>query len=145
MISEFHASTIIEVSVSFGFTEFSCDPSVITATLGVEPDIITIAGAPRVLKSGHEVKTPHSTWCIRSGIISKDVNDHLRDLLLQIQSMNNSFSKDWGEPFFNVLWKSNYLYAGNGPYYEPDVLSEIGKLNCAIYQDIYQVDSESEE
>jgi hypothetical protein len=47
-----------------------------------------------------------------------------------------------GETFFDVLWKSTYLYAGTGPLIEARHLRGMAELNAGMGFDIYQVDEE---
>jgi hypothetical protein len=76
---------------------------------------------------------------------SKDINDHLRQLLVRLGAAKAPFDPEWGEPQFGILWKGNYLYAGSGPFYEPDVIAGVAGLGAALYQDIYQVDQDDSE
>ena len=145
-ISEFHESTIVSVSASFGFAQFACPPEEITRELGIEPDLTVTKGSARRILSGRKTGTaPFSTWSISSSCDSKDVNEHLRELCGRLGSAKRSFDPAWGEPTFGVTWKGNYLYAGSGPFYERDVIERIAALGASLYQDIYQVDEEDEE
>lgn len=140
-ISEFHASTIVQVEASFGFGDFSCAPSQITETLGLQPDEIRVKGERLIVAHGSRTITvPFSSWSITSDSPSKDINDHIVQLLVRLRGAKAPFDPSWGEPSFGVLWKSNYLYAGNGPFYTPEVLGGIAAIKAALYQDIYQVD-----
>jgi hypothetical protein len=139
-LSEFHESTIIHTAASFGFHAFACSPAAITVGLGIAPDETWAKGDKRTLGSGHELVVHHSSWSIVSRSLSKDINEHVRELLVRLQSANRPFDPSWGAPAFGVLWKGNYLYAGSGPFYEADVLAGIAALGAALYQDIYQVD-----
>lgn len=146
-ISEFHESTIVKVEATFGFAYFTCSPEEITAKLGVQPDGVRVKGEQRVVVRGettHTVRVPFSSWHMKSESTSKDINDHLRQLLLRLGVARLPFDPSWGEPSFGVLWKGNYLYAGSGPFYEPDVIAGIARLGAALYQDIYQVDEPEE-
>ncbi|MCV6606565.1 MAG: DUF4279 domain-containing protein [Porticoccaceae bacterium] len=143
-LSDFHKSTIIEVRAYFGFTYFECDPEEITATLGVRPDIVMRKGEVRTLKSGKKITNAFSSWSIQSCNNSKDVNDHLRELLQRMSGCGEKISKRFGSPGFSVLWKGNYLYAGSGPFYEADVLQGVAELKGMLWHDIYQVDEENE-
>ena len=86
-----------------------------------------------------------SVWCIKSRIDSKDVNEHLRQILSRIEGRQSRWKAEFGEPSFSVIWKSNDLYAGNGPFYEADVLAGIVSWKAMLYQDIYQVDQDESE
>jgi len=141
-LSEFHLSTIVKTNADFSFTGFACRPEHITDRIGVEPDEVRVKGDKWLSRDGRERVVPTSGWFISSTSQSKDINEHLRELLARLQSANLPFDPAWGEAAFGVLWKSNYLYAGNGPYYAPDVLAGIGSVGAALYHDIYQVDEE---
>ena len=141
-ISEFHASTILEVGASFGYSNCSCDPDEITSHLGIKPDEIRVQGTPRTTKAGITITTPLNSWYISSTSESKDINEHIRNLLLRLEGRNALPLPDWGEPSFGILWKGDYLYAGSGPFYEPDVMAGIASYGATLYQDIYQVDQE---
>jgi hypothetical protein len=39
-----------------------------------------------------------------------------------------------------LLGSAIYLYAGNGPFYETDVIAGIASWQAELFQDIYQVD-----
>jgi uncharacterized protein DUF4279 len=144
-ISEFHESTIIEVKAYFGFDHFECSPDEITKALSISPDGIKIKGKKRKLKSGHEMDIFFNSWSIESKIDSKDINEHLRELLNILKGKQDCIKPEFGKPDFSVLWKGNYLYAGSGPFYESDVIIGIAEWNAELYQDIYQIDQEEEE
>jgi hypothetical protein len=144
-ISDFYASTIIKVEASFGFDHFECSPDDITLVLGIQPDEVRRKGDARILRNGREFLIPFSSWGISSSVMSKDVNDHLRQLLERIAPAAYHIRDEWGEPNFGVLWKGNYLYAGSGPFYEPDVIRGIARLGASLYQDIYQIDQDDDE
>ena len=144
-LSEFHASTIVKVEASFGFAEFACMPDEITDRLGITPDGVRTKGEPHPTPLNPEQRVPFSSWHIESSSSSKDINDHLRQLLARLGAAKGPFDPKWGEPSFGVLWKGNYLYAGSGPFYEPDVIAGVAALGAALYQDIYQVDQDDSE
>ncbi len=144
-LSDFHASTILKVRAAFGCLNFQCDPDEITRALGVEPDKAFRKGEARKLPNGQYHKAQISVWGIESQVDSKDVNDHLRQILRRIEGRQSQWSAEFGEPCFDVTWKSNYLYAGNGPFYEADVLAGIVSWKAMLYQDIYQVDQDESE
>lgn len=141
-ISEFHASTILEVGASFGFSNYSCGSDEITSHLGIKPDEVRIQGTHRITKTGSKINTPLNSWSISSTCKSKDINEHIRNLLLRLEERKALPLPEWGEPSFGILWKGNYLYAGSGPFYEPDVMAGIASYGAALYQDIYQVNQE---
>jgi len=139
-ISNLHASTIVDVRLNFGFAEFTCTPQDITNHLKIQPDSAEEKGALKQLRSGRETGAPISSWTITSKTNSKDINDHFKELLLVLVPVSERFLPQWGVPSFGVLWKSNNLYTGNGPYYEAQVLEQVAVLGCDIFHDIYQID-----
>ena len=144
-ISEFHESTIIEVKAYFGFDYFECSPDEITQAFSILPDEIQIKGNKRKLRNGHEMDILFNSWWIKSKINSKDINEHLRELLNILKGKQDCIIPEFGKPNFSVLWKGNYLYAGSGPFYESDVIIGIAQWNAELYQDIYQIDQEEDE
>ena len=145
-ISEFHESTIVRVEASFGFADFACMPDEITTKLGVQPDEIRVKGERRVgFDKTRTIEVQSNSWNIASNLPTKDINDHLRQLFARLGSARVPFDPAWGEPSFGVTWVGNYLYAGSGPFYEPDVIAGIASCGAALYQDIYQVDEPEEE
>jgi hypothetical protein len=124
-ISEFYASTILKVSVSFGFDGFDVDPDEITQVFGIPPDEVRRKGERRMLHDGRELGIPFSSWTIVSADDSKDVNDHLRALLRRIEGKQSACKAEFGRAKFGVTWKCNYLYSGSGPFYEADVIAGI--------------------
>jgi hypothetical protein len=139
-ISDFHASTIVEVRAYFGFDEFACDPDEITSALGIAPDEVRRKGEIRKLRGGREVRCPSNDWSIQSRSGSKDVNEHIRELFARLSGVSGRIRPEFGTPSFSVLWKGNYLYAGSGPFYEADVIAGIAALGAMLWQDIYQID-----
>ena len=144
-ISDFHASTIVRVQAYFGFSEFSCDPNEITQALGVIPDGVGRKGQVRTVRGGRDLRWPWNDWTIQSRAETKDINDHLRELLARLDGVAGRIREDFGAPSFSVLWKGNYLYAGSGPFYEANVVAGISALNAMLWQDIYQVDQDGSE
>ncbi len=141
-ISDFHASTIVKVRAYFGFSEFACDPDEITKALGVVPDEVGRKGAIRAVMGDREFPWLWNDWSLLSRTESKDVNDHLRELLTRVEGIACRIRDEFGQSSFSVLWKGNYLYAGSGPFYEADVIAGIAALGAMLWQDIYQVDQE---
>jgi hypothetical protein len=137
-ISEFHASTIVEVKAGFGFVDFVCDPDEITRTIGIEPDEVSQTGDTRVVPDGRTFPVPLNSWWLQSRSQSKDVNDHLRELLARLNAVADRIRQAFGTPSFSVTWKSRAC--DSGPYYEPDVLAGIARMNANLFQDIYRVD-----
>jgi hypothetical protein len=140
-LSKHYESTIVKVGVCFSFSDFSCAPADITAAMNLEPDEMRIEGEPRTTKWGPTILAHESSWTIESRSSSKDVNEHLRELLLKLSGKEGIAQPDWN-PAFSVSWKGSYLYAGSGPFYEVDVLAGIARQRAALWQDIYQVDEE---
>jgi len=141
-ISEFYASTILKVSVSFGFDGFDVDPDEITQVFGIPPDEVRRKGERRMLHDGRELGIPFSSWTIVNADDSKDVNDHLRALLRRIEGKQSACKAEFGRAKFGVTWKCNYLYSGSGPFYEADVIAGIASWQAELFQDIYQVDQD---
>jgi hypothetical protein len=141
-LSDFYESTIEVVRAYFGFSEFECDPQEITSTLGVVPIEIQRKGEQRTLRNGHEITIPYNSWSIESNSDSKDINVHLRQLLQRLEGLEHRIQAEW-KPYFSILWKGNYLYAGSGPFYEHDVLAGIVRCGADLWQDIYQVDDDN--
>jgi hypothetical protein len=144
-ISDFHASTIVRVRAYFGFDSFECDPDAITRFIGIQPDEVGLKGAVKTVRGVREIRWPFNSWSLASRRESKDVNEHLRELIDRLSHVGDSFPTEFGEPSFSVLWKGNYLYAGSGPFFEANVIAGIARLKAALYQDIYQVDQGPEE
>ncbi|MFC1662399.1 DUF4279 domain-containing protein, partial [Gemmatimonadota bacterium] len=130
MLSEFHESTIVEVKAAFGFFDFECEPSMITETLGMEPDSAFQKGESFLLRGGKTSQRLHSSWTVSSASESKDVNEHLRQLLSRLEGTQGLFRTEFGVPAFYITWKGSYLYAGSGPFYEVDVLKGIARFGA---------------
>jgi hypothetical protein len=142
-LSELYESTIIEVKAYFGFDHYACQPEDISLALGLQPDDVRRAGDRRAIgKKGKQIAVPFNSWSIESHCQSKDVNDHLRELLRKLKNTRSQMKPEFGEPTFSVLWKGSYLYAGSGPFYEADVVQGIAELGASLWQDIYQVNQE---
>lgn len=144
-LSEFYESTILKARASFRFFNFEYDPDEITKAMGFDPDRIDRKGKIRQLPSGRESEMLFNIWEIDSQGESKDINDHLRMILRRIEGKQKRLKPEFGPPSFDVLWKCNYLYAGSGPFYEPDVIAGIASWGAILYQDIYQVDQDDSE
>lgn len=144
-LSEFYESTIIETKATFGFSNFECDPDVITQTMGITSDISMRKGEEHVLQTGENFLRPFNSWGIISRSTSKDVNVHLRELLDRLGQRYELVKSEWGRPEFGITWKNNYLYTGTGPFFESDVLQGIATWRAMLFQDIYQIDQEQED
>ena len=141
-ISDIHASTIIKVRADFGFSEFACDPDEITHALEVTPDELGRTREALSMRAGRETRWRWNSWAIESRAASKDVNDHLRELLARLDAVAGRIRPEFGQAWFSVVWKGNYLYAGSGPFYDADVIAGIAALGAMLYQDIDQIDQE---
>ena len=144
-ISDFHASTIVKAQAHFGFSEFACNPDEISQALGVVPDAVGRKDQVRIVRGDQELRWPWNSWAIHSRAESKDINDHLRELLARLDGIASRIRNNFGPPSFSVLWTGNYLYAGSGPFYEADVIAGIAALKAMLWQDIYQLDQEEGE
>ena len=145
-ISELHASHIRKVAVSFCLLGRDLDPDAVTARLGLTPDDIQRRGDERRNKRSGALLGVYSEglWALGSlpHVDSKDVNDHFRWVLGQVLPHREAvleFARG-GESFFNVLWKSTYLYAGTGPLIDAECLAGVAALGGGMGFDIYQVD-----
>jgi hypothetical protein len=86
-LSEFYESTIVEVNADFGFSDFPCAPEAITEALGLAPDDARTRGDRRASAfGGRVIVVPFSTWSIHSVAQSKDINEHLRELLTRLDT-----------------------------------------------------------
>jgi Domain of unknown function (DUF4279) len=134
------AESIKKVEVTFGFGNFSCDPAAITTALGIVPDETRRRGEQISTRGGRLHAAPFSTWSISSTSESKDVNDHCRELLKRLSGAPNRLDPQWGIPSFSVLYKATHLCAGNGPFFEVDVVRGIAALGAELWQDIYSLE-----
>jgi hypothetical protein len=141
-LSDFYESTILKVSASFGFFNFDCDPNLVSAALRVTPDELLRKGEIRATRGGHKLMNRWNSWHVVSRSDSKDVNVHLRELLARVDGCHGLARPEFGRPSLNVTRKGNYLYAGNGPFYEADVIAGIASWAAELWQDIYQIDQE---
>src|SRR5690606_20286953 len=98
-ISDFHASTIVRVHVSFQFSGFKCDPATISVALGFSPDRVIAEGELRTLRNGVEVKNLQNQWAIESTSESKDVNEHVRQLLRRLLPAVGAIRPEWNPSF----------------------------------------------
>jgi hypothetical protein len=118
-ISEFHASHIQQVWVTFCFSAPGLDPSAVTAVVGIDPTDVERQGDVRRNFAGNVLGTyDRGSWYLSSkgAVESKDINDHFKYLLERLLPGRDVFVlATAGETYFDVLWKSTYLYAGTGP------------------------------
>lgn len=144
-INEQHASHIGRVQVSFFLSALDLDPNAISEMTRLNPDKTARRGDERRNYKG-ELVSPHDEgfWMISSEgkVESKDINDHIKFLLALLLPHRKTLSKVIGhmkgEAFFDVLWTSNYLYAGTGPMISHDALQGMSDLGASIGFDIYQ-------
>jgi hypothetical protein len=129
------------VRVSLGFAEFDCDPAEITEAIGIQPDDVRRRGERRVVANGHEFSVPHNLWTVDSRAESEDPNVQIREILARLAGVQERIDPTWN-PFFNVLWKSETLGAGSGPYFETDVIRGIAGIGAEIYLDLYALEGE---
>src|SRR5262249_48167261 len=115
-------------------------PAAITAALGIAPDEVRRRGEQMQATGGRIVRVPFSTWSISSRTESKDVNDHCREVLKRLSGTTDRLSPLWGVPEFSVLYKATHLCAGNGPFFEADVVRGIAGLGAELWQDIYSLE-----
>ena len=134
------AESIRDVRASFGFSHFDCDPGIITEALHIVPDEVRRRGDELTPKPGRRFTVPFNSWCISSSVASKDVNDHIRELLTRLSRATGRLDPRWGAPSFNVLYKATHLFGGNGPFYETDVVQGIAGLGAELWQDIYSLE-----
>jgi hypothetical protein len=139
-LSASYRSTIIKVSVIFGFDGFACDPDEITASLRISPDGVGRKGSKRRLRNGQETIQPISYWSIVSRSKSKDVNVHIREVLARVAGRQSKVKPEFGCPGVSVTWFGDYLYAGSGPFYEADVIQTMASWKARLWHDIYQID-----
>jgi hypothetical protein len=139
-LDEQFAATIKDMKATFGFSRFSCDPDEISDRLGLAPDNIRRKGENRAMPNGRGFAVPFSSWSIESRSASKDVNDHLRELLARLQGTHARILPQWGVPSFGILYKATHLGTGNGPFFEADVIEGIALFKAELWQDIYALD-----
>jgi hypothetical protein len=144
-ISELHASHIKKVRVGFIISGENLDHQKVTNALGLKPDLCANRGDTKIIGKAVSVHS-EGFWRIdtQGKVNSKDINDHLNfllSILLPHKDIILEMAQN-GETFFDVLWKSTYLYAGTGPLIDRECLSGIGQLNAGMGFDIYQVDDD---
>jgi hypothetical protein len=144
-LSEFVLSTIIEVQAHFGFFDFDGDPDEITMHIGIEPDVVMRKGDEFPDRGGRLRTRLFNSWGVSGSSTSKDVSDHLGELLGRLGPLHPDLPPEFGVPGFTVTWKGNYLYAGSGPQYDPAVISGIADWAAELGHDIDQIDQEQTE
>lgn len=144
-ISESHASHIRWVSVAFIISGADFNPDTMTVILDRKPDKCARKGDPRKNYAGKSLSPEQEGWWrieSTTHVKSKDVNDHfefLLGILLPHRQKILELAKN-GETYFDVLWKSTYLYAGTGPLLSASVCEGIGMLKAGVGFDIYQIE-----
>jgi hypothetical protein len=138
-IHEVYESMIAKAGASFGFLGFDCDPDMITTALGIEPDDLVRKGELRERRNGKVLPNPINSWSISSSSSSKDINEHLRELLARLASKQECLAKSFGTPSFSILWEAAFLHQATGPYFEADVLQGIASFAADLYQEIREV------
>jgi hypothetical protein len=141
-ISQLHASHIREVNVGFIISVPKVDPLQLSDLTKIQSDRSAKKGDERRNARGDLLGyEDNGWWRIESsfrlevtGVGKKDINEHLHALLNTLfphAELLNQVS-ECGETFFDVLWKSSYLYAGTGPLIEARHLSGIAELNAGM-------------
>ncbi|HZE71630.1 MAG TPA: DUF4279 domain-containing protein [Pyrinomonadaceae bacterium] len=135
--TEFHASHIGRVAVSFHLSSPTLDPNEVTRVLGVAPELVSVP------VSTHGFWSLSSQGKIEAGLAAKDINEHFRYLLRALLPVREAVLKfaQGGETYFDVLWESSYLYAGTGPEIAGDCIAGICQLNAGLGFDIYQIEA----
>ena len=139
-LHEVYESMIAKAGASFGFFAFDCDPDAITAALGVEPDELVRRGEQRTRSNGKVLINPMNSWSISSSLNSKDINQHLRQLLSRLAGKQDCLAPNFGVPSFSILWEAAFLHQATGPFFEADVLQGIASFAADLYQEIHEVE-----
>jgi hypothetical protein len=144
-LSTLHESHIRGVAVRFSVSAPDLDPAVVTAAIGIVPHVSALRGDERRNKSGAILNPePEGIWALetRGRLDSKDINEHFHYLHERLQPHAETLRRlsVGGETFFDVLWKSTYLYAGTGPLLDAASIGGIAELGAGLGFDIYQVD-----
>ena len=130
--------------VDFCLSARDLDPDVITQATGLEPYRSAKLGDERRNYAGNLV-SPHDEgfWTLSSKgrVESKDINLHINSLLELLLPHQQTFiqvlTEMDGKTYFDVLWTSNYLYAGTGPMISRAMLRGMSDLGASIGFDIY--------
>ena len=144
-MNELHASHIKQVRVGFSISGQSLIPERVTEAIGIQPDHSAHRGDAKRNYHGQIIGTHSESYWVLSTenkVESKDINDHLRYLLSRLLPYRETLLEiaEGGETYFDVLWKSTYLYAGTGPVIEPDCLRGVAQLEAGMGFDIYQIE-----
>jgi hypothetical protein len=126
------------------------DPNAVSQITGLKSDRTAKRGDERRNYKG-DLVSPHDEgfWMISSAgrVDSKDVNDHVKFLLAMLlpyqKALLQIIAEVKGETYFDVLWTSNYLYAGTGPIISHEVLRGMSDLGASIGFDIYEDETDA--
>ena len=147
-ISEFHASHMRRVRVSFCVSAPDLEPSEVTLAVGLEPSASARRGDERRNRAG-TILAPQAEgfWAYSSDPLtsSKDINDHFAAVLTPLLPHADKLLRfaTGGGTFFDVLWESTYLYAGTGPLIDAEYLRGVARLQAGMGFDIYQIEPEN--
>src|SRR5688572_4373510 len=140
-----YEATIKSVVVTFFVSAPDLDPRDVSAAVGIAATSSARRGDERRNALGDLLRPEHEGWwalSTRGRLESKDIDEHFRDLLGRLLPHRDAFLAfaRGGETYFDVIWKSNYLYAGSGPLLAADVIVGVAALGASMGFDIYQVD-----
>lgn len=144
-----HAGHIREVAVTFSVSAPDLDPDAVTAATGLQPDRQARRGDERRNRAGKLLQPEKEGWWAlgtRGKLDSRDVREHFHYLLARLLPHAGALRAfaEGGETYFDVLWKSTYLYAGTGPIFDPASIAGAAELGAGMGFDIYQVHEEAE-
>ena len=149
VLNPHHEAHIRGVAVTFSVSAPDLDPDAVTVATGLQPDRQARRGDERRNRAGKLLGFEQEGWWAlgtRGKLDSKDVRVHFHYLhaqLLPHAALIRAFAEG-GETYFDVVWKSTYLYAGTGPIFDADSIRGIAELGAGMGFDIYQVDDEAE-
>ncbi len=144
-LNPLYESHIVKVAVSFEPTAPDLDPDKLSKVLNIDADDSAKAGNKRHNFIGKPVEQHIEGWwklSTEDKVSSKDINAHFKYLLDRLLPHKDKILNLTanGKTYFNVVWKSTYLYAGTGPVLEHEIIHGVTELNAEIGFDIYQVD-----
>jgi hypothetical protein len=155
-ISTLHASHITDVNIGFVLAGPELDPASVSQALGIAPDTSARRGEAR-LNPGGQPRAPwdHGWWRINSAPrvsskdvhVCRDINAHFEALLAELLPHRGAILQlaRGGSTYFDVLWKSTYLYAGTGPLIDPTCVRGMAALEAGVGFDIYSVEAPENE
>jgi hypothetical protein len=150
VLNPYHEAHIREVAVRFTVSAPDLDPDAVTAVTRLLPDSQARRGDERRNWGGLLLQPEREgRWRLgtRGKLDSKDVRAHFRWLherLLPHAAALQALAAG-GETYFDVLWKSSYLYAGTGPLLDAESIAGVAALGAWMGFDIYQVNEETED